>query len=310
MVKLRKLWLPFAAAALVAGGGDTAAAKAKAIDSPKCVITKVSVNSESGAVAASGRCVLKGKRVPVKWLTSYRTYDHDGYICGTSSTRGSSRVFRIQPQVAHRAVARINLHPRSGKGKASRLVHVKLGGSNLQCGKPVNLPPASVLCSWQTPWPGQVDFANCGIPNTMAAWKTAPTLTGNKVSSGHVTTRSGLCRVTTDRIGRERAYAGEWLGYRIQEEHATCIDGMYFRIRLLLVAMTNPAGSFCWGGPRINMLRSFSVPPSWGGKLHVAFALSGIDGHGTSDPKFSYQSQSATFDLPGTEDGCPQLTGR
>lgn len=311
---MRKLWLPLALAAFLAASGDAAAAQAKPTASPKCAITKLSVNSSTGAVTATGHCLLKKKRVPVKWSFAYRAYDHDGYACGSGLTQGKTRSFKIQPMGAYRALGKVTLQPRTGKGmKAARVFRTTLEGENLQCGRLVNLPAPATLCPWADPWPGMMPFNNCGVSNRLVGWKTPPRLDGNVVTAGHVVSRSGTCRMTTDRLGIYWAPpAADWLGFRQQAQHMECADGSYVRVSTGYVGLINPAGRTCSGGPPIGGLRIFRIPPDWGGKLYVQFfmgVVSNFRGERKNQEAF-VTTQTAIFNLRGTEDGCPLLTGR
>lgn len=304
-------WMLFVACALVAIGGDAAEALGKPLASPVCAIAQVKLNATTGGVTATGSCKVAGRKVPVKWSFSYTKYDAANFVCGAAPTKGSTNSFKIST-AASRAVVRIVLRTRSGKGKSdSETVKLLLGGENLQCGKLVNLPSPATLCPWRTPWPGMMEnvFNNCGVPNASVSWSSPPTLSANAVTAGRLASLYGECRRVLGSIGKNTTPpAVDWLGLRQQAQHFDCKGNFYVRVNTVYLAVVNQHGQSCYEPAPIGGLRNVLFPSTWGGTLYAVFTMGIVQNSGTEQVRIvGYESQTGVFALSGTDDACKVL---
>lgn len=186
------------------------------------------------------------------------------------------------------------------------------GSPDLQCGKPVNLPAASVLCDrsqwpdggWGSPTP------NCGAPGPARgapakpgiAFTTPPQYDPQTgvVSVGHIVSTSGRCRYLpwNDDLGFGpfQSYFGtpfnRWL--------LRCADGTDVQASFGNIWISNRAGYSCqvYGAPYSGQ-RRIQIPLDWAGTLWVlVWIISGEAGYAASE------SATARFQITGTQYQC------
>lgn len=275
----------------------------------KCAISMFHV-SDSGVVTSKGACKAGAKSVPASWSGSYQRFDSDGNACGTAPTRVPAGDFRVPVNGADHAKVTVTLKARTGRSyPATKAQNVGLGGTGAMCARlgDVSLPPAASICPWKPQ--GMGPDQKCGVPNGMVSWLSGFTMDGNTVSLGRVASRAGDCYLTSGAIGSFQApNPPDWLGQHLLGQNLKCADGVFAWANTFVIALVNPAGKLCPNIHYFNKTWSFQVPPNWGGKLYVSVAI-GIGYDWRSVPKpVDLETTSASFDLHGTDDGCPAIS--
>gem|GEM_PF-4062855 len=298
-------WL-VVALVLMTGGSSAALAKGQSPTAahPTCVVKQININP-AGHVTVRGGCSLRGKSILSRPHYSYTSVDTDKYSCGLTTgmvVKGSK--FVLRPKGAAAASGNVRYLP---QGKYRRLASrakpfqaTMAGSGDLQCGKPVNLPPSEVLCDRsQWPlfgWPPAV-VANCGQPvRSGLAFSDLTTLVDGVLTAGHVVSPSGRCA-----FGPWNHPDFDQPGLRL-----LCSDDVGAEVVLAYGLIADSQGNFCPDSlqPTYNGQRKMDIPKTWKGTLYIVAAVDSYANWSTTHDRIGRESQTMMFKLQGSQEAC------
>lgn len=278
----------------------------------QCTLGQISFAAKTKTVSVTGRCTIKlkvriknkiktiTKIVPAKAWFSYSQSDADGHNCGSKPTTGTGKSFRLQSLPGWLNVT-FNLAATGRAGKAKPKTKLfAIGGTDLRCGKLVNLPPPEKLCDQSGS-----SIPNCGVATPgQAAWTTPITMSGDTISAGRVGSPSGNCRLVEDQHDKY-----SWFGYPLQLGAWLCADGIVASPHMLYLRLVR-GDQICKDNvPQyLKGFFSFHLPPSWtswAGQLQVAFNINIFDTK--TQLSVGSETEARSFTLTGDQDGCPAL---
>jgi hypothetical protein len=284
-----------------------------------CAVTSVNVSS-AGLLIAKGGCRVGARAVPAKLSVSYVGYDTDGFSCGLASSIGGTSL-RLAPVGIAKSAGSVRFVPKiRGRyvSKAKKFSAVLTGSADLQCGKPVNLPPESVLCDrsqwpdggWGTPTP------NCGVSVGDYAFASLPRFdpqTGT-FSAPHVVSPAGHCtyRPWTDSLGPGPFEMRD--GYAVPSGSSPngnpgivfkrwlldCGSGNVVQVSIEGFWLSDSGGHACaWRNVGYSAQRWVTIPTSWSG---TAWGLVSVE---VGEAGFAaIETATLRFRLPGTQYQC------
>ncbi len=270
----------------------------------KCSVSELAV-STVGKLTVNGVCRKGGKSIPSQARVTYTGHDNDNYACGTTKATLRGKNLSLVPSGMDEIEVTARYLP---KGKfahvishAKRLTANLVGDPNLQCGKPINLPPPSVLCDrseWPPyGWPASL-VANCGQPvRGGLAFSSPMTLVEGILSAGHVVSPSGRC------------VFGPWNDppqYGLPDQRLLCSDDVGGEVYLAYGLVADSQGKICPDSlvPAYAGQRRMDIPKTWKGTLYIVAAVDSYARWSTTRNRIGGESQTARFELQGSQEPC------
>lgn len=296
----------------------------KIIPTATCSVSGIEVDAKGILRVMGVKCLAKvkmkdGSFKPVPILAkvikvTYTAKDAQANTCGSMVVKLNTGRFATVPLGPASMTATITVVPRNKRfkqvGKKIYALRAKIAPSvaTARCGETrqnTPLPDPLTLC------PNPI-YRGCGSPVDPStgqpapeahAWVTAPSMAGNVISAGRFVPpngSSGGCWIQP----RASRPSFPWLGFTVSTAESRCADGTHVEIAMYRVTMTNPLGEICGPyAPPFVEIASFRVPPQWGGLLEVKWTVETT----RKGETLGVESATATFNLSGSADGCPQL---
>jgi hypothetical protein len=341
--------------AVIAGtvlAGSAVAALAKAaptvsdlkVPKPGCFASAAKLSTDGLTVAASGWCIIGGRRRPAQLSYSYHESDPWGSVCGMGSA-GSGGNFPLQYPEAYSAF--VTFTAKSVAKVNGRYVHSKPRSTDIALGSwkmncqirgPIATPPLpnagfNYVCGYIF----KASSGNtCGVV-TGPGNQPLPASTPVPYWTDHPMTIDGAFHVPPfaspsgpciDQLGSSVV---SWMGNQLQSAKWVCPDGTYIIPKWYIYFSPDdpqpgngfhPSPSCMVGdfnlppGPTNGALpfggdfSSFTLPKEWVGRVDVEVQMLVLKGDGSSTDTFvsSEYSDSSNYPNPkGTVNGCPAL---